>query len=472
MKYHKYQLFKCVLSLCAILCLLKVTAQNEMLKYTLLHVADSKRVSVKIEFDSVSTKDAYLMIPRSAPGTYEITEYPNFIEDVQAITTKGDTINGFRGRGSIFYFKEKVTINSLSYFVNIEHMENDLKGGFASSKMRTNYLGILGYSVFGTIPDLKNKPIQLTIKSDANWPIFSTLAPTKHFTSEATFSIEHFDMLADAQYLLGTDVQIYQVEDAEIPLVIAAYAEGYVNIYEIGRRALVSLNGLSNYFGYVPMPHYTVCYEFLIPKTKAHSYGFSMEHMNSMTVSTTMSSAITTFDPDPNINSMVHHMGHSWIPLRSYGKGYRPFDWEVAPIIETIWLNEGFIWYVMSIVTNKPETLTFFERVLEHAPEYIQRKSLRELSQLGSTQYSGDFNIGRNLFSRGALMAKEMDDDIKNATNGKRTFKDALLGLLQWTQKEQRAFEYDEIEPILSTAVGVDLSPIWSKWQGIITTKN
>jgi predicted metalloprotease with PDZ domain len=442
--------------------------QNDVLKYTLLHVENSDFVKVSIEFDSIHTNASYLQIPRSAPGTYEITEYPNFIEDVTALTLNNERIKGRRGQGSIFFFKEATHISKIEYKVNIVKMENELKGGFASSKLRDQYLGILGYSVFGTIPNLKNQPIELTISSDAQWPIFTTFNPTQQFTNETTITVDNYAMLADAQYLLGNDVQIFNVEDAEIPLIIAVYAEDDINIEEIGRRALLSLQGLSNYFGYVPMPHYTLCYEFLKPYSDEHSYGFSMEHMNSMTASLPIQSTIIDYDPNANINSVIHHMGHSWIPLRSYGKGYRPFDWAAAPIIETIWLNEGFIWYVMSIITNQPDVIHYFERTIKYAPKYIQEKSLNELSQLGSTQYSGDFNIGKNLFSRGALMAKEMDDAIRKATYNKRSFKDALLGLLKWTEKHNRGYNYDEIEPILSTSIETNLSAIWNKWQAPI----
>jgi len=38
-------------------------------------------------------------------------------------------------------------------------METTLLGGFASSKLRENYLGILGYSVFGFIESLENNSI-------------------------------------------------------------------------------------------------------------------------------------------------------------------------------------------------------------------------------------------------------------------------------------------------------------------------
>lgn len=444
--------------------------QNDSLKYKLLHSENSNLVTIVIAFDSLSTKSSYLQIPRSAPGTYEITEYPNFIQDVTALTLDNKRINGLRGEGSIFFFSEVAQISEIEYKVNIKNMEKELKGGFASSKLRDQYLGILGYSVFGTIPGLENKPIESTITSDANWPIFTTLKPTQHFKSETTLDIDNYATLVDAQYLLGKNVQLFNVEDSEIPLIIAVYAEDAINIEKIGRRALLSLQGLIQYFGYIPMPHYTLCYEFLEAYSEEHFYGFSMEHMNSMTSSLPLESAITSYEPDANIGSIVHHMGHSWIPLRSYGKGYKPFDWAVAPIIETIWLNEGFIWYVMSIVTSRPNVITFFERVIGNAPKYIQEKSLKELSQLGSTQYSGDFNIGRNLFSRGALMAKEMDDAIRKVTNNQRSFKDALLGLLEWTEQHHRAYEYDEIEPILSKSCDVDLSLIWKKWQEPIIT--
>lgn len=441
------------------------SSQNNILKYSLLHQKNSNHVKITIEFDSISTKDSYLQVAMSAPGTYEITEYSNFIENIEGTTTKGSVIKGQRGRGSIFFFRNDAYINKISYEVNILKMETELKGGFASSKMRANYLGILGYSVFGSISGLKDKPIQLTIKSNANWPIYTTLKPQQHPSGETTTMVENYSMLADAQYLLGSDVKVHKVANSKIPLFVAVYSETDINIEEIGRRGLLSLNGLSDYFGYIPMPHYTLCYEFLEPYSSEHSYGFSMEHMNSMTASLTTKSAINAYEADANIFGIIHHMGHSWIPLRSYGKGYRPFDWESAPIIETIWLNEGFIWYVTATITESPNTIIFFKNVLKSAPLYIKEKSLKALSQLGSTQYSLDFNIGRNLFSRGALMAKEMDDKIKAETNGEKTFKDALLGLLKWTEKNQRAFNYNEIEPIISRATNTDLSDIWKKWQ-------
>jgi len=442
-------------------------AQSSVL-YTLTHTPNSKKIKIELEFDVVSTNTAKLVIPRSGPGTYDLTNYLSFIDNVKGYSVSDKVLKGAIGDGSFFLFKEKDKfLKKISYEVDIKKMELNLLGGFSSSKMRENYLGLLGYSVFGFVESLENRPIVLNIKTNKQWPIFSTLKPSIERKKGAEiYEIDNFSLLADAQFLLGNSVQVFQVKESKIPLFVATYTETPINIEEIGRRGLLALNGLADYFGYIPMPHYSMCYEFIKPISDEHNYGFSMEHLNSMTASLSISSAIVAYKQNAKIGGIVHHMGHSWIPLRSYGTGYHPFEWQTAPTIETIWLNEGFIWYVAfyNILSYKP-ILSFFKETLNKAPDYIQEKSLKNLSILGSSQYSLDFRIGENLFSRGALLAHDLDILIQKETEGKKSFKDAILGLLKWTENNKRAFEYQEIEPIMSNSTGVDLSEIWSNWQ-------
>lgn len=446
---------------------LNVSFAQNTISYTLNHNSNSNKITVELAFDNISTNGIKLIIPRSAPGTYELANYIAFINNVKGYTSSGNVLKGVVGDGSFFTFNEKdQVLKRISYEVDINKMEMTLLGSFASSKARKNYLGILGYSIFGFIEGFENESIVLKVQTHKDWPIFSTLKPSvQRSKGTELYKVDNFALLADSQLLLGNAVQVYQVSDSKIPLFVAVYSETTINIEEIGRRGLVSLNKLAEYFGYIPMPHYILCYEFLNPVSDMHNYGFSMEHLNSMTASLDVSKAILK-PKEKAIGGIVHHMGHSWLPLRSYGTGYKPFEWQTAPIIETIWLNEGFIWYVSYyyILENKA-ILQFFKRTISQAPKYIQDKSLKELSVLGSTQYSLDFRIGKNLFSRGALLAHDLDLLIQKETNGQKSFKDAILGLLKWTEANKRAFKYDEIEAIMSEHTGVDLSSLWHKWQ-------
>ena len=43
-----------------------------------------------------------------------------------------------------------------------------------------------------------------------------------------------------------------------------------------------------------------------------------------------------------------------------------------------------------------------------------------------------------------------------------------MLNLYRWSETHQRAFKYEEIIPIMSEGLGVDLTDVWDQWQ----TKN
>jgi predicted metalloprotease with PDZ domain len=90
--------------------------------------------------------------------------------------------------------------------------------------------------------------------------------------------------------------------------------------------------------------------------------------------------------------------------------------------------------------------------------------SLVELSQVASTRYSEDFRTGRTVFSRGGLMAAEMDDHIRRASRGEKSLKDALRHLVAWSLKTRRAFDIEELPVLFSIATGVDTREILQKW--------
>ncbi|HMC00696.1 MAG TPA: hypothetical protein VKN14_06645, partial [Flavobacteriaceae bacterium] len=229
-------------------------AQHKV-SYFLNYNTNSSKAVFEINFDSLATKDVKLVIPRSAPGTYILTNYMAFVDDVVGYTTTGKQLLGMIGDGSFFTFGESnELLNKVSYTVDIQKMEIDLLDASMSSKARENYLGLFGYSVFGFIEGLESEAINLTIKTDAEWPIFSTLRPdTKRKYGIDTYEVENFAILADAQYLLGKDVKVIRIEEALIPLFVAAYSESEttIDLEALGRTGSLSLQKLADYFGYI-----------------------------------------------------------------------------------------------------------------------------------------------------------------------------------------------------------------------------
>ena len=93
------------LAICLILgnslCLL---AQDEsVMAYTLRHSPDHKTIEISIDFDTLMANDVNLIIPQSAPGTYELTSYISFVNSVKANSAKGENIKAEKGMGSHQY---------------------------------------------------------------------------------------------------------------------------------------------------------------------------------------------------------------------------------------------------------------------------------------------------------------------------------------------------------------------------------
>jgi predicted metalloprotease with PDZ domain len=276
---------------------------------------------------------------------------------------------------------------------------------------------------------------------------------------------------------MGPKAQLSKIDGAP-PLFICAYAESRADIKQEAELARDALDKVTTYFGKAPFTHYSVILEFLKPLTDRHQYNFSMEHLDSGTfyfdTNFALAPGASEEQRSMHLGNYAHHIAHSWIPKRAYGENYLPFRWEMTPVLETIWFNEGFGRYIsiQALADAMPATagtryrkeeLDWLQSVVDAAPPFLRHMSLAELSREGSFLYADDFRTGMNLFSRGALMAAEMDDAIRAQTNGQKSLRDALRHLIAWTSKNHRAFRVEELPQIFREATGVDTSVILNR---------
>jgi predicted metalloprotease with PDZ domain len=422
-----------------------------------------------------------LIMPRSIPGAYEQRPYDPFVMNVSAYLANGDSAPVQRDelgpRWTLGKTGERVA--RVEYDVDVAKMEAEILAAADTSKIRDGYVGLLGYSVFAFLEGAEDQPIRLEIAAPVNWPVFSTLAP-RFPASQATAlaSAPDYYSLADSQIVMGPKLQLRRI-DGSVPLYLAGYAEGNADLEQEAALARDALDKVTAYFGQAPFTEYTVLLEFLRPVSPSHRYGFSMEHLNSGTFYLDIDHALTPTSTrqlrDAHHFNYAHHIAHSWIPKRVYSDGYLPFRWEMAPISETIWFNEGFGRYVaiMALADAMPkdeapsyrtQKLAALRTYLDAEPAFLRRMSALELSREGSFLYSDDFRVGIGLFSRGALLAAEMDDRIQSQSAGKKSLRDALRHLVEWSADNQRAFRTDELPRLFREATGVDITDILDRW--------
>jgi predicted metalloprotease with PDZ domain/pimeloyl-ACP methyl ester carboxylesterase len=434
------------------------------------------RVTVDVVFDEQPLPRIWVM-PRAIPMGYGEQFYDRYVEDLTAADGAGSLLDVERLEGPRWRISGEGKLRRLRYEVDLEAMETEILQASDSSKVRPGYLGVLGYSVFGYLEGLESRPLSLTVEATPGWPVFSTLAPASPPPSGGLQArAADFYALADSQIALGPELSVERVESG-VPLFLAVYAETPVSRSRVGSLTAEAMAAVAAYFGSVPFSHYSVLMEVLEPRSPAHEYGFSMEHMDSSTIFFDVERALTDDSPEAVLDrhryNLAHHIAHSWLPKRCHGEGYFPFSWELAPLLDSIWFSEGFAQYAAAVALAEahgdPELVDRvleqrFRASLEETPPFLRRLSTVDVSLVASTRYGTDFRTGRESFSRGGLMAAEMDDEIRAHSDGERDLRDALGHLCQWSSDGRRGFTLEELPRLLSEGAGVDLRAIYSRW--------
>jgi predicted metalloprotease with PDZ domain len=422
-----------------------------------------------------------LVMPRNYPGGYAQLPYDAFLAQVTARDASGGAIRVSKDPDAPRWAVGSVSdrVSRIEYQVDVARMEEGIHDAVATSKIRSGYAGLLGYSVFAYLEGFEQLGAHLHVEAPPQWPVLSTLDPrVPPSLGSIDADAKDYYELADSQVLMGPRLRVAQLSGS-IPMVMALYAEGPVDDALEARLAREALDAVQQYFGDTPLRHYTVQLELLQARA-GHSYGFSQEHVESGTFSLSLESSLTADSPDSLRDRVrfnyAHHMAHSWIPKRAYGVGYRPFTWEMTPVMDTIWFNEGFGRYaaIEAIAASLPVAqgktfrdgqLSNLRAVLDAAPAFIRRMPLEVLSREASFLYSEDFRTGRNVFARGALMAAEMDDRIRSKSQGEKSLRDALRGLLRWSDENQRPFQTRDLAGYFKNATGVEVADILERWQ-------
>jgi predicted metalloprotease with PDZ domain len=426
-------------------------------------------VRVTLRLPGPLAEGGVFVMPRAVPMGYGEQRYDAFVSGLAAATAGGAAVAVTRQEGPRWRLDAGVA--TIAYSVDVRRMEAEVLSASDASKAREGYLGLLGYSVFGYVEGLEDRPVTLDISGPAGWPVISTLAPDAA-TSRLATRAPHFYALADSQIAMGPRVSVTAIPGASVPLRLLIYAEAPVDTARVAKAAETAFNRVSRYFGDVPFTHYTILQEVLTPLSPRHRYNFSMEHLDSMTSSMAADRALTPRSPpDDDARAQfnfAHHIAHAWVPKRAAGAGYFPFQWELAPLIDTIWFAEGFGQYaaIMALAAGEPDPAGYRERLIERrfrqtlreAPPFLRRLSLVDLSRVASTRYAEDFRTGQLVFSRGGLLAAELDSLVQLETGGRKSLADLLRALAARQAATGRGFTVDEFPAIVRAATGVDAS--------------
>ncbi len=443
------------------------------LSYTLTYKDSSSAVvKISIQLPTALKGPLSFIMPRSVPGGYGILMYDNFIQKLYAIGSHGEKIVMVRDDHAAprWYYNDSVkTVSRIEYEVNLDEMERKNAPSDASV-IRPGFVSILNYSVFGWVDGTENLPVQCHVETFDKWPIFSTIHPVSSMEKGLLkFTTTNYYQLADGQFFMGPGFRI-KAFTGIVPLFVASYSQaGEEWLDDYGLQGTMSMGILNDYFGEIPFKQYSIMLRNVIPLEPGNYPPFGMEHLQSSTFFGDTSGIRRVPMSKENvmrtIPTYLHHMAHAFIPLRCYGDTYRPYVLEIPPIINNIWFNEGFMWFLPYDTLHSERMKKNFYNNVYNTSTVIKKMSLQELSQSASTMYATDFRLGLSVYARGALMAMEMNNYLKEKTAGNKSLKDVFHYLYNWSKENKRPFTAEEFPALINKACGIDLSVIYKKWQ-------
>ena len=293
-----------------------------------------------------------------------------------------------------------------------------------------------------------------------------------------------FYELADAQVVGGPALALRalvvpDVAGRAVPLSLASYAETPPGGFDEATYLALSANALAKvaaYFGTAPLTRYSVVVEHLRPRSPRHSYGMSLEHLHGVAVVLPADQALppgaSPLARERARYNLAHHMAHAWLPERCRGPGYAPFSFELAPVLDSLFVSEGFAQYAAAQAlyaadATALETLVErrFRRPVREAPAFLRRLGLVELSRVASTRYSQDFRTGRLVFARGALLAEALDREIRAQSSGTRSLREGLRGLLGACDRGGGVFQTEALPTHLAAGARIPEPPLQSVYQ-------
>ena len=451
---------------------LLVVISSAQVRYSLTYRDSSRSVlNISIQPSSPIVNASFVM-PRSIPGGYQIYTYDKYIENIYATNTDGKKQIMVKDENDAprWYCTDTTKkITQIEYVVNLDKMERHELPGDASI-IRSGFAGLLNYSIFGWIDGTEKESVQCNIETFDQWPIFSTIQPSATpEKGKLNITIANFYTLADGQTFMGPRFLVREYNSL-VPLYVVSYcqtADEYLDDY--AKQEMISMGILKDYFGELPFPYYSVMLRKAIPLEPVSAPALAMEHLQSSTffgdTSGMRTSPMNKEKIIRTIPTYLHHMSHAFIPLRCYGDTYKPYVMEIPPIINNIWFNEGFMWFLPYDTLKLEGMKKRFSKNVYETSSMIKKMSLQQLSQIASTMYGIDFRLGQAVYSRGAMMAIEMNNYIKEKTDGKKSMKDVFRYLYQWAKENKRPFTMQEFPSLINNATGVDVSNIYQKWQ-------
>ena len=318
-------------------------AANEKFLYEIdINKVSNDKLKVTLSLPELKGEKIIFGFPKMVPGTYSISDFGRFIENVKAFDLSGAVVNVTKLDANKWEMENTKGISKIEYEVNDTYDEKTanpiFEPGGTNIQQDTNYVLNL-FGVLGYVKGYLEQPINLSVKHSAQLYGSTSLIDLDGSGISDLFAIENYHVAVDNPIMYSApDTATVRVGNTEV--LISVYSSSQSNRAPLIARNLDTLLQAQGKYlgGTLPVDKYS----FLIymASNNGVSGGFgALEHSYS-------SFYYMPEMPDniliPQLREIAaHEFFHIITPLNIHSEEIQYFDYDNPKMSEHLWLYEG-----------------------------------------------------------------------------------------------------------------------------------
>jgi len=443
------------------------------------------KVPVVINPGRFTTNKVTYRLPKVVPGTYSVSDFGKYIENVKGLDYKGNELPIKKIGNNTWEITDATQLDKITYLVN-DTFDQEKEGGIGKevpfspsgtniedSNFVLNLHGFIGY-----FDSLKNNQYKLDVispdsftKTSALQEVSSKSIDGKTITSY--YAPRYFDITDNPMFYGELDVEEFKVGDIKIVLSVFSPTKKHT---AAKLKAVIQkmMEAQKSFLGAVNnTPRYDI-YLYLSEGKEDSAKGFGALEHHTSTVVVLPESMSDEALAETMTDVVSHEFFHIISPLSVHSEDVHYFDYHDPTFSKHLWMYEGVTEYFANLFQVNKGLVSnedFYDRMMDK----IQRASKMD-DTMSFTTMSENILADKyhdqylNVYQKGALIGMCIDIIMREQSNGQRGILSLMKELSNKYGKEQpfeddklieeiTAMTYPEVGEFLNTYV-VGTTPI------------
>lgn len=372
---------------------------------------------------SITDKDLTFKFPKIIPGTYEISDYGQFVSSLKAFDRRGKEYPVDRVDQNTWKIDGK-KITRITYRLqdtwDAELREPVFEPGGTNFEALKNYV-LSANACFGFFEGREKLPYEITYDRPSNFYATTSLKRIGGDFDTDIFKAQDYHELVDAPVMYSPpDTVNFKLGYGDIQISIYS-PNGVVKAKDIASKVRPMLEAQIQYLGNIlPVDRYSFII-YLSPNGYKSGTVGALEHARS-------SMFCLLEDETERISKLVvniasHEFFHIVTPLYIHSEEIHFFDFVNPKMSKHLWLYEGVVEYMAKHMQAKHDIMSDEEYLVEirnqvrNSTRYKQGISLTELSSNCLVEpYSKQY---QNIYYKGSAIAMCLDLELMRLSKGK-----------------------------------------------------